>query len=260
MECANVSLRWVLQPIIDTQQPSRVCAEALIRGSDHYGNIVRPDLLIASAERSIEIFLLDQWMNLNVLNWLDDHKQKLHHIGFISVNLSAKTLSSHHYMGLIERDLALFPREVKSRICYEITETLPIDCIDHARRSVLKLQSHGALTALDDYGCGYAGIESLRALPVDLVKVSRRLPQQRDMETGQHLSLADVIRTIKKHTSTCVMEYVESEEDVALACSLGVRYLQGFGISAPITPEEFLRATSPNLKRRGHEIASLVRR
>lgn len=255
MVAEDISLKWVLQPILDTKAPGAVCAEALVRGQNSDGEEIRPDQFILLAEQTGRIYALDQWMNLSVLQWMETRLPSLMTIGFISVNLSAKTISSDQHMQVILSDLSTFSQAVRERICYEITETARIDDMSKAQSAVGALQYLGARVALDDFGTGYAHSDLLQKLPVDIVKVSRAMPTRRDISTGAPFGFMEAIQAIHLAGTPCVIEYVESERDIAFAKVLKVRYLQGYALAKPMTPAEFIGPRLGALTHRAQDLA-----
>lgn len=246
MQQSDVHLRWVLQPIVDLAEPSLICAEALIRGKDASGHPVRSDQLIRAAEHNNRILTLDQWVILSVMQWIEDHLPYLGAVGFISINLSAKTLCCEHSLGLMINDVKGFDLPVRRLTCLEITETARIDDIGRAQEAIAQLNDLGLRVALDDYGSGFSTQQALEALDVDLVKLSAGLSGL--LHENRADRLAQAVSFIHQHGALCVAEHIDTPAKVFAASRLGIRYLQGFYFSKPLAPSAFLAECQGDLQ------------
>jgi EAL domain-containing protein (putative c-di-GMP-specific phosphodiesterase class I) len=120
-----------------------------------------------------------------------------------------------------------------SRLVFEITETAAIENVDTARRLAASLRERGCRFALDDFGTGFAGISSLKSLPLDYLKIDREFV--RDLctsETDRHVIAAtiDLARAFGLRT---IAEGVEDQATLDLLRELGVDLAQGFFLGRP---------------------------
>jgi len=88
------------------------------------------------------------------------------------------------------------------------------------------------LTALDDFGSGYASFEILKHLPVDIVKIDRVFTEtvHRDIDRKMIQHINDVAHLIGAKT---VAEGVENPETFDTLQAIGVDYVQGYFIAEP---------------------------
>lgn len=61
------------------------------------------------------------------------------------------------------------------RLTLEITEGVLASSPDQARRAINAVKEYGIQFALEDFGCGFASIESLRQFGFDRMKLDRSL-------------------------------------------------------------------------------------
>ncbi|MFX8184120.1 EAL domain-containing protein, partial [Acinetobacter baumannii] len=71
-------------------------------------------------------------------------------------------------------DSSGFPR---ARLTVEITESGLIDDLGAAARLLGALRAAGLRVAIDDFGTGYSSLAYLKALPLDYLKIDKKLAQ-----------------------------------------------------------------------------------
>jgi EAL domain-containing protein (putative c-di-GMP-specific phosphodiesterase class I) len=119
------------------------------------------------------------------------------------------------------------------KVCFELTETAAVGNLFRATEFMLKFKVMGCRFSLDDFGAGMSSYGYLRRLPVDYLKIDGSFV--RNMATDE--SDLAVVRSINEigHFlgKKTVAEYVHNEETAELARSIGIDYLQGWGIEKP---------------------------
>jgi diguanylate cyclase (GGDEF)-like protein len=219
------------QPVVDGMTGEPVFHEALLRMTSDDGRILPAGHLIPIAETLGLVRLIDKVVAEMVVDVLARHPSAV-----ISLNMSGTTATDPRWypeiLSIIARN-----RELASRMIIEITETVALGDLSHTIRFVEELRFLGCSVAIDDFGAGYTSFRSLRALPVEYLKLDGTFC--RDLsENGENQyyvrSLIDLARTFGLKT---VAEWVETEEDARLLRQWGVDLMQGrlFGM-AELTP------------------------
>lgn len=233
-------LSLVYQPIAATESLETIGVECLARwASPTLGN-VSPELLIASAERAgrareIALILFD-----SALDTLRQLPASLR----MSFNLSGHNLcDSDTITALLER-LAASECDT-SRLLFEITETSLITDIDGAEAALQRLRDTGARIALDDFGTGYSSLSSLHKLPLDMVKIDRSFSARLGDASGRRLITA--IRNLARSLSLeCVIEGIETEDQLISARLAGFTLAQGYFIARPMSLPSLLARIQEN--------------
>ena len=88
--------------------------------------------------------------------------------------------------------------------------------------------------ALDDFGAGYAGLNSLAALTADIVKLDIALVRDIDREKRQRIIALGMIKVCQELDIDVVAEGVERPEELAVLMDAGVRYIQGYLFARPL--------------------------
>ena len=113
-----------------------------------------------------------------------------------------------------------------------------------------KLHNYGVTFSIDDFGSGFAAIDYLVKLPMDLVKIDKSILWQAMEDKVAMMVLQHTIRMIKEVNKKIVVEGVETKEMMDFLVGEGCDYLQGYYFSKPIPQEkylEFLEQVSPRI-------------
>src|SRR3546814_240005 len=90
----------------------------------------------------------------------------------VSVNLSARQIQRGDVVEVVRsalQDSGLPPQA----LTLEVTESVLLEDVDHAVRTLAALKALGVRMALDDFGTGYSSLSYLDRFPVDIVKIDK---------------------------------------------------------------------------------------
>lgn len=230
------------QPIIDASSMQTVAFEALARWKSPSLGDVSPDTFIPSAERSGLITKLTLALFRKALNdatsWPDNIR--------LSFNLSALDVnSSPSFLGIIA---ALEGSDVSSsRIDFEVTETAVMKDLKQAHEALSILRQTGARIALDDFGTGFSSLSCIQELPLDKIKIDRSFISATNDDPSSSIILRSMINLCHNLELDCVVEGVESLEQMTLLRREGCQYFQGYLFAKPMSGEEIADyLASPN--------------
>ena len=240
-------LSVVFQPIVDTQQQKTMGFEALARWDNATLGQISPNIFIQAAEQMGIIGKLTTILLRKALaeacHWPNDI--------YMSFNLSIYDLSSPQtilsLVNIVEK--SNFPSH---RIVFEITETAVMHDFQQANEALTLLKLQGAQIALDDFGTGYSSLSYVQRMPLDRLKIDRSFII--DIATDEHTR--NIVRTIfdlcNNLNLCCIVEGVETQEQLAILNQMGFRYIQGYYFSRPLIPKaalEFVNQTDNISKR-----------
>ncbi len=227
--------------------------EVLIRLIDSDGTVVEPSAFLPAAERFNLISAIDREVIRLAMLALAEMRRDRRQLPFISINLSPSSLRDRSLLTHIANSLIEF--EVPgSQITFELTETAAIFDLDQAQRFFQGLKDLGCRVALDDVGSGFNSFYNLRQLPVDQIKIDGsyvRSVCQNPLDLAFVESIQRIASILQVQT---VAEFVENDEIRATMTSIGVDFLQGYGLHkpepldaaarVPLRPEPIARAIS----------------
>lgn len=230
---AQGQIRVAFQPVVSLVTGALVGVEALTRWEHPTLGMVPPDEFIAIAETSGQIVPLGRQVLLEACRqlslWQRTAPRSAHSV---AVNLSVRELFEPGlYADFLEivRTTGADP----TRLVLEVTESDALRDEAVLLSSLHAVRRLGVRIAIDDFGSGYASVNHLRRLPVDILKLDRSLVQgalhsQADAEICRAIvSLASALQL------TVVAEGVEHAEHAALVADLGCRLAQGYHYGRP---------------------------
>ena len=156
---------------------------------------------------------------------------------WMAINVSAPQLTEPHFADLVARTIA-HAGVAPGSVHLEITESVLMEGIEHALRTIDELRAVGVHISIDDFGTGYSSFSYLSRLPVDTIKIDRSFVS----ELGQPGHGFSIVATMVALANTLglavVAEGVELLEQVHALQGLGCDFGQGFYWSPAIGPAD----------------------
>ena len=119
------------------------------------------------------------------------------------------------------------------RLTVEVTEGGLIDDLGAAANLLARLREGGLRVAIDDFGTGYSSLAYLKALPLDYLKIDKRLSEDISGSVRDQVVVRSVIDMARSLGLEVIAEGVETEEQLALLAREGCTLYQGFLCSPP---------------------------
>lgn len=119
------------------------------------------------------------------------------------------------------------------RIMFEFTENEKFRDTAHVSRIVAEYRKQGFLTALDDFGAGFAGMSLLANFSPDLVKLDMDLLRGIDSDSRRRTIVAGLIRILGELGIAVIAEGVETQAELDTLRSLGATLFQGYHFARP---------------------------
>lgn len=223
-----------LQPKYDIIMEKIVGAEALVRWGKN-GTIISPGEFIPIFERNGLIDKLDRYVweeTVKYIRWRMDNKLPLFGI---SVNVSRIFLSINTF---IDDIIALVKKyNVPARYLeLEITESIFAE-VSLIKDTVRKLREHGFKILMDDFGSGYSGLNVLKDVEFDAIKIDLKFFSRNDKKSQ------DIIKSVLNIAHAidipAIAEGVETIEYIELLKKYGCNYAQGYYYSKPLPVKDF---------------------
>ncbi|MFV0625514.1 putative bifunctional diguanylate cyclase/phosphodiesterase [Sphingomonas sp. ac-8] len=145
----------------------------------------------------------------------------------LSVNVTAEDVARPAFADLLlgRIDASGFPR---GRLTIEITEGGLIEDLGEAARLLAELRTGGCRVAIDDFGTGYSSLAYLKALPLDYLKIDKRLTQDITGSPRDRVVVRGVIDMARSLGLAVIAEGVETEEQLDLLAKEGCQFYQGY--------------------------------
>jgi diguanylate cyclase (GGDEF)-like protein len=158
----------------------------------------------------------------------------------LSINVTGDDVGRSHFAdSLLGRiDSSRFPR---GRLTVEITESGIMKDLGEAARLLSELRTAGCRVAIDDFGTGYSSLAYLKALPLDYLKIDKRLSQDIGGSPRDRVVVRGVIDMARSLGLAVIAEGVETEAQLELLAKEGCQYFQGFLCAEPVSAIELAR-------------------
>ncbi|TMM17509.1 MAG: EAL domain-containing protein [Actinobacteria bacterium] len=154
----------------------------------------------------------------------------------ISVNVAARQLSAVDLAERVRKELERFHLPGRA-LCLEVSEEAVLRDPERARATLTALKRLGVAIALDNFGTGESSLSLPGNLPLDLLKLDRRLIQSFTHDREARAMVAAIIALAHQARLTAVAVGVETDRQLALARELNCELGQGFLLHRPEAPE-----------------------
>lgn len=234
----NHEYKVYLQPKYSVDDEKLAAAEALVRWVHPTEGLIAPYKFIPIFERNGFITKLDDYMIAEVAKlqarWIAEGKK----IVPISVNVSRAHFTrenlAEHICEIV--DSYKVPHEA---IELELTESAFFDDKETLIGIVNKMKNYGFAVSMDDFGAGYSSLNSLKELPIDVVKLDAEFFRGNDEEGKGKVIVSDAISLAKKLNMRIVAEGIETREQVDFLAENECDLIQGYYFAKPMPVEEF---------------------
>jgi EAL domain-containing protein (putative c-di-GMP-specific phosphodiesterase class I) len=120
------------------------------------------------------------------------------------------------------------------RLMFEFTEQERFRDLAHVERIIAAYRKQGFLTALDDFGAGFAGLSLLANFRPDLIKIDMDLVRGIDTDAGRHAIVSGVVAIARALDVTVLAEGIETAAEREALRALGITLMQGYHFAKPI--------------------------
>ena len=226
------------QPKYDPRTEELKGAEALIRWMSPQNGMISPGRFIPIFEKNGFITCIDHYMLDHVARdqrrWLDN--------GFKCVPVSVNVSRAH----FIEADLAEQIKDIVDAagtphdlIEIELTESAFFDDKNALISIIRKLKEYGFTVSMDDFGSGYSSLNSLKEMPLDVLKLDADFFRNDEGDGRGQIVVSEAIRLAKNLNMRTVAEGVEEKSQVDFLAEQGCDMIQGFYFAKPMPKEEY---------------------
>lgn len=226
------------QPKVHLNDYRLAGAEALCRWIRD-GKMISPGEFIPVLEQTKAICSLDFYMLEHVCRDLRRWINQGLDVVKVSVNLSRRHLGDPD---LVDNILEIIDRyDVPHQyIEIELTETTTDVDFTFLKNTVTGLREKGIHTSVDDFGIGYSSLNLIRQAPWSVLKIDKSfLPEGMNPDDSQLVMLRHLISMFQEMGLECIVEGVETVEQIKMLKENNCFLAQGFYFDKPLPVEEF---------------------
>ena len=224
-----------VQPIIAMAGgvESGPAVEVFIRLPDSHGRIANTAEFLRPAERYQLMPQIDRWVLNAVLMAVSSGEIKITSGRSCAVNLSGQTIGDESFLGFVVEALDR-SGVAPASICFEVTEAAILSNVQHAQRFIEVLHGIGCEFSLDDFGSGMGSFSSLKHLPIDYLKIDGTYTRNLQSDLVNQEMVTAMIKLARTMQFRIVAEEVEHQEDFDWLRDVGVDFVQGNFVEAPV--------------------------
>ena len=163
----------------------------------------------------------------------------------LSVNITAADIVRPNFAAQF-LDLVRESGFPATRLTVEVTEGGLIEDLGAAANLLAGLRQGGLRVAIDDFGTGYSSLAYLKALPLDYLKIDKRLCEDITGSPRDQVVVRSVIDMARSLGLEVIAEGVETEEQLALLAREGCNTYQGFLCAPPVDVETLAALVAAN--------------
>lgn len=227
--CANgvdpgFEISMAFQPIVNVEDHSIFAHEALVRGTagEPAGKIFE---LVNNRNR----YSFDQACRIKAIEWAS----RLSMESPLSINFMPNAVYEPERCIQTTLEAARIHDFPTDRIIFEITEGERVDDPAHLDKIIRYYQSQGFMTAIDDFGAGYAGLSLLADFRTDLVKLDMGLVRDIDRHASRQAIVRATLSVCESLGIRAIAEGVETRAELDTLREMGINLFQGYLLARP---------------------------
>ncbi|MBO4426827.1 MAG: EAL domain-containing protein [Clostridiales bacterium] len=226
-----------VQPKYSPSTDEMTGGEALIRWNSPEDGLIPPGRFIPIFEKNNFIINIDDFMIEQIAKmqskWISEGRTPV----TISVNLSRVHFADPDLAEEIVATVDKYgvPHHL---IELEITESAFFDDREMLLGTIGKLKDSGFELSMDDFGTGYSSMNSLKELPLDVLKLDASFFRGADNGRGE-VVVSDAISLARHLDMQVVAEGVETQETVDFLKRVKCDMIQGYYYAKPMPADEF---------------------
>lgn len=223
-EKLDFDFTMAFQPIINCQSKTMFGYEALVRGLNN-----ESAYSIISRLNDDNRYTFDQQCRIKAIALASQLKLD----SILSINFLPNAVYKPERCIRTTLDAAqkyAFPIE---RIMFEFTEVEKIEDVEHVKSILKYYNAKGFITAIDDFGAGYAGLGLLADFQTNIIKIDMGLIRNIDQDKTRQSIVKNCLNLFSELNITSLAEGIETEQEMLWLREAGIELMQGYFFARP---------------------------
>lgn len=232
---ARDEISLMFQPQYHVSDGKLAGVEALARWDHPQLGRIGAETLFAIAERGDHVAQLSRHIARRALACAGQWRPSL----ALSLNVTAEDLADDRFAPDFTEILAEtgYPA---AQLTLEVTEHALVADFASSAEALGKLAALGVRIALDDFGTGYANFHTLKALPLDTLKLDASMVREIDSDPRDRAILKAIVAMGHALGLKLVVEGIERESQLAILAQERCDTFQGFLRSGPVSSDAIM--------------------
>lgn len=227
------------QPRYDLRTNKIVGAELLVRWQHPQYGLLMPGQFMSVVEAkgmsmALDLYMLDEACKM-IKKWTEQELMPVP----LSVNISKLNL---YKADLVQQVIDVVKLYEIPPILLELEMTataMDSESTANIKDIMDQLKAVGFLLSMDDFHDGYAILEVMRKLPVDILKLERSFFEQQPVSKRERTALESLITLANQLETKVVAQRIENESEKTFLLDVGCYLGQGFLFSEPQPDQAF---------------------
>ena len=221
-----------LKPVASVTWGDHIEILCRIPGQGPDDTTLLPGQFLPLAERFDLAKRLDRQVIRQALDWLGQHRLLEPRLKYCGFNLSLASVLDDTFADFMEQLLAPSPFRAEC-FCLEIREAHATQYPDEVAVLCDALHRIGCRVALEGAGASVESYSLAAHLPVDIIKLDRRVMDHLEDDPVQQVMVDALHRIAEAAGKETVATFIESDETLRKVRTLGIHFGQGYRLSRP---------------------------
>lgn len=231
-----------VQPQFNQITNTLVGGEVLVRWQKPDGTIVSPGEFIPLMERSGLVSRLDEVIWEKAVAYISERIHANLPITPLAVNISRRDFFRPHFCNIFYDLIQKYDIEAKY-LDLEVTESAYIENTTLLNDIIDELRSKGFKFKMDDFGTGYSSLNTLKNVPVDMIKLDMAFIDIDSKDKTANFRGGVILDSVLRMTHwlgiPVIAEGVETAQQAEFLKSIDCAIIQGYYFSAPLSLKDF---------------------
>jgi diguanylate cyclase (GGDEF)-like protein/PAS domain S-box-containing protein len=230
-------MRIQFQPIMSLRGDNREHYDILVRVQDKDGSEIVPDEFLPSIENSELSGKLDRWVVARSITALSAHHKRGHDTQLM-IHLTAPSIQDPTFLPWVNSQLRA-NKLPGDGICFQITENVAHRYLKAAKAFSKGLGLLKCQLSINQFGLAENGFALTQHLDINYARIHDDLVTELVAKGQASAELADLFAEIHKHDINSIVPKIEHSEILAALWELGVNYIQGYYLQAPLDDMDY---------------------
>ncbi|UUY10097.1 EAL domain-containing protein [Pseudomonas sp. J452] len=217
-------ISMAFQPIVDVARRQVFAHEALVRGVN--GESAGSLLARVTSEN---LYAFDQSCRIKAV----ELAARLQVPAMVSINFMPNAVYQAETCIRATLEAAQRFNLPLDKIIFEVTEQEQVLDIEHLSGILKAYRKQGFMTAIDDFGAGYAGLNLLADFQPDLIKLDMDLIRNIDSDNVRQILVESTLDMCRKLKVRVIAEGIETQAELQTLQHMGVELFQGYLLAKP---------------------------
>lgn len=226
------------QPKFNMEKHKIIGSEALVRWIHPEKGMISPGDFIPIFEKNGFIATLDYYVWEHVCMDIAEWVKRGYSVCPVSVNVSRAELYNLYLVEQLENLVKRYDVPI-SLLQLEITETAYTENPEQLIDTITRLREKGFVILMDDFGSGYSSLNTLKDVPVDVLKIDLKFLYNMDRNYKANYILKSIVQMAKRLELVVIAEGVETSQQADFLKSIGCVRAQGYLFAKPMDEPSF---------------------